>query len=236
MLIVLNSVFALSQRGKYNNRMSKYPIFLDLTGRRVVVIGGGAVALRKTQTLLAAGARLVVIAKKIDDALTSLCTYSKAELIKSTYSKDYLVGAVLAVAATGNRQLNKQIYKDCQELEILCNVVDEPELCDFFVPAVVNRGSLQIAVSTAGHCPAYAGHIRKKLEQILTESHGEFLAELEKIRKKIIETVPELSHRKVLLGKLVDDDSFEYFVQNGIDQWREWAERIIKEYQNQPEK
>jgi len=193
----------------------------------VVVIGAGAVAVRKAQSLLAAGARLVVVAEHIDDMLTALCRGTNAELIRSKYSKDYLVGAVLAIAATGNRQLNKQIYKDCQELEMLCNVVDEPELCDFFVPAIVKRGDLQIAIGTEGHYPAYAGHIRKKLEQTFTDKHGEFLAELETLRKQIMKDVPHAADRKSLLGQLVDDKSFEYFVQNGPAKWRIFADRLI---------
>jgi len=211
----------------YNNSMVKYPIFLELSGRRVVVIGAGAVAARKAQSLLYAGARLVIVADKIDDVLTSLCQGTNAELIKSKYSKDYLTGAVLAIAATGDRQLNRRIYKDCQELEILCNVVDEPQLCDFFVPAVVKRGDLQIAVCTEGHSPAYAGHIRKKLEQTFTDKHGEFLAELKTLRKRIIKDVSDPTDRKALLGQLVDDKSFEYFVQNGPAQWRFFADRLI---------
>ena len=217
----------LFDNGEYNNSMAKYPIFLELSGRRVVVIGGGMVAVRKAQSLLAAGARLVVVAPRIDKMMTALCKSKNAELIKSKYSKEYLAEAVLAIAATNNHQLNKQIYKDCQALEVLCNVVDVPELCDFYVPAVVKRGDLQIAVGTEGNCPAYAGHIRKKLEKIFTEEHGQFLAELQMIRKKIIEEVPEPAARKTVLGLLVDDESFEYFVQNGPDKWRSRTEEII---------
>ena len=212
---------------EYNSCMSKYPIFLELSGRRVVVIGAGAVAARKAQSLLDAGARLVIVADKIDDVLTGLCQGTNAELIKSKYAKDYLTGAALVIAATGDRQLNRQIYKDCQELEILCNVVDEPQLCDFFVPAVVKRGDLQIAICTEGHSPAYAGHIRKKLEQTFTDKHGEFLAELKTLRKRIIKDVSDPTDRKTLLGQLVDDKSFEYFVQNGPAQWRAYADRLI---------
>ena len=217
----------LSVEAWYNSFMAKYPIFLELSGRRVVVVGGGAVAVRKAQALLAAGARLVVVAERIDNMLTVLCRDKNAELIKSKYSKDYLAGAVLTIAATNNHQLNRRIYKDCQELEVLCNVVDEPELCDFFVPAVVRRGDLQIAIGTEGHCPAYAGHIRKKLEEIFTEEHGQFLAELETIRKQIIEGVAEPTERKALLGELADDKSFEYFVENGPAQWRIFAEELV---------
>lgn len=208
--------------------MAKYPIFLELNSRRVVVIGGGAVAVRKAQSLLGAGARLVVVAEHIDKMMMALCRDKKSELIKSKYSKEYLAGAVLAVAATNNHQLNKTIYKDCQELEVLCNVVDEPELCDFFVPAVVKRGDLQIAVGTEGNCPAYAGHIRKTLEKIFTEKHGQFLNELEKVRSQIIKDVPEPAERKTVLGLIVDDESFEYFVQNGREKWHSRIEEIIR--------
>ena len=212
----------------YNSAIAKYPIFLELNGRRVVVIGGGAVAVRKAQALLAAGARLIVVAQRIDNMLTVLSRNKNAELIKSKYSKDYLAEAVLVIAATNNHQLNKQIYKDCQELEVLCNVVDEPELCDFFVPAVVKRGDLQIAIGTEGRCPAYAGHIRKKLEEIFTEEHGQFLAELEELRKRIIKDVAEPADRKSLLGELADDRSFNYFIENGPAQWRTFAEELVK--------
>ena len=208
--------------------MAKYPIFLELTGRRVVLIGAGSVAVRKARSLLAAGARLVIVAERIDDVLTNLCTGTGAELIRSKYSKDYLAGAVLAIAATNNQQLNRRIYEDCQELEILCNVVDQPELCDFYVPAVVIRGDLQIAIGTEGYCPAYAGHLRKKLELTFNDKHGDFLAELERFRKHIIKDVPELAERKALLGELVDDKSFEYFLENGPQAWRERAENMIK--------
>jgi len=207
--------------------MGKYPIFLEMGGRRAVVIGAGAVAVRKAQALLEAGARLVVVAERIDDMLTALCQGTDAKLIKSRYSKDYLTGAVLAVAATNNRRLNTQIYKDCQELEILCNVVDEPQLCDFLVPAVVKRGDLQIAIGTEGHSPAYAGHLRKKLEQIFTEKHGEFLAELQALRERIIKDILDAADRKALLGKLADDKSFEFFVQNGPAEWQAFADNLI---------
>lgn len=216
----------------YNPAMAKYPIFLELGSRRVVVIGGGAVAVRKVQALLAAGARVVVVAERIDDMLTALCRNTDVELIKSKYSKNYLAGALLAIAATNNHPLNKQIYKDCQELEVLCNVVDVPELCDFFVPAVVKRGDLQIAIGTEGRCPAYAGHLRKKLEGIFTEQHGQFLAELEKLRKKIIQEVSNPADRKIILGQLADDESFEYFVENGSAKLHLFADELIDNLQS----
>jgi siroheme synthase-like protein len=208
--------------------MAKYPIFLELGGRRAVLVGGGTVAVRKAEVLLEAGARLVVLALKPNDAITALCAQHGAELIRSKYAKEYITGAVLVVAATDDRKINEQVYHDCQELEILCNVVDDPALCDFFVPAVVKRGHLQIAIGTEGYCPAYAGHLRQKLEALFTDDHGRFLAELEEVRQEIIEAIPTAADRKSLLGKLVDDESFEYFRTHGPAAWRERARAMAR--------
>ncbi len=207
--------------------MAKYPIYLELAGRRVVVVGAGAVAARKAQTLSEAGARVVVIAKDVDETFEKTCSKPNIELVISSYSKDHLAQALLAIAATNDLELNRRIYKDCQELEVLCNVVDQPELCDFFVPAVVKRGPLQIAISTDGNCPAYAGHLRKKLEDQFTDDHGRFVIELESIRKKVVADIPDGTKRKMILGQLAGDKSFEYFLANGSAEWQSYAQQII---------
>jgi len=209
--------------------MAKYPIYLELAGRRVVVIGAGAVAARKAETLSTAGARVIVIAKDASQAFEKTCSKLNIELVISSYSKDYLAEAVLAIAATNDLNLNRRIYKDCQELEVLCNVVDQPDLCDFFVPAVVKRGPLQIAVGTDGNCPAYAGHLRKKLEDQFTEDHGRFVTKLESIRKRIIEDIPDGAKRKAILGQLAGDKSLEYFLTNGPAEWQSYANKIISQ-------
>ena len=208
--------------------MAKYPIFLEMQDRRVVLVGAGTVAFRKAQVLLEAGARLVIVADHVNPAMELLCRENKqAELVKAPYSKEYLTGATLAIAATNNRELNKQIYHDCQNCDVLCNVVDDPELCDFFAPAVLKRGDLQIAISTDGVCPAYAGHIRTKLEEMFTETHAQFLSELECLRVKVIKEMPDTVQRKVLMGKLADDDSFGFFTTNGAEKWRKYADEQI---------
>jgi precorrin-2 dehydrogenase/sirohydrochlorin ferrochelatase len=187
------------------------------------------VATRKCQVLLDTGARLVVVAEHAEDILINLCAQHGAELVRSRYSPEYLSGALLAIAATNRPDLNRRIYQDCQRLEILCNVVDDPALCDFFVPAVVRRGRLQVAVGTDGYCPAYSGHLRRKLEDLFTDKHGEFLAELEQLRARIIKVVPDAAVRKGLLGRLVEDHSFECFCGKGPAAWRQYADGIIKE-------
>ena len=208
--------------------MPKYPIYLDLQKKRVVVIGAGPVALRKVRALCSAGARVVVVADRIDKSFQAECSHPDIKLIISSYSKDYLVGALLVIAATNDAPLNCRIYEDCQTLEILCNVVDEPSLCDFHVPALLSRGPLQIAVGTDGNCPAYAAHTRKKLETLFTDAHGRFVQELEKIRKEILELIPDPSKRKDIIRQLVNDDSFEIFNSKGPEIWHQHIQSLIQ--------
>ena len=207
----------------------KYPVFLNLESKRVVVIGAGPVAARKILGLLEAKARVVVVAEKIDDALKIRCKNTNIEFVEAKYSKDYLVGTTIAFAATNNQKLNEQIYKDCQQLDVLCNVVDSPGLCDFFVPAVVKRDDLQIAICTEGSFPAYAGHLRQKLEDIITPQHGEFVTELEKLRGKVFEQIRDDNKRKTIFGTLAGDEAFEIFKKNGPKALGDWAEKIINE-------
>jgi siroheme synthase-like protein len=211
----------------YNRGMYKYPIFLNLAGRKTVVIGAGSVGARKAQVLTETGARVVVVAPHFDEAFSVIANHPNVEVIQSRYSKEYLAGAVLVIAATNDSELNRQIYADCQELEVLCNVVDVPELCDFFVPAVVQRGPLQIAVSTDGNCPAYAGHVRRKLEDLFTEAHGRFVEDLEVLRRRIIQAVPDANRRKAVMGRLVGDESLEYYIRQGAEAWKARADQWI---------
>jgi len=219
------SILFLCFRGHfgYNESMPKFPIYLDMSGRRAVVIGAGSVAVRKIQALHEAGARVTVVAEYIDSSHSDAIEHANVELILSSYSKDYLVGATLVIAATNNMTLNRQVYHDCQELQILCNVVDQPELCDFYTPAVVKRGDLHIAVGTDGNCPAYAGHVRRKLEDIFTETHGAFVEQLEKVRSQILKQVADPNQRKALLGRLASDESFDIYARKGPQHWAEYA-------------
>ncbi|MCI0499130.1 MAG: bifunctional precorrin-2 dehydrogenase/sirohydrochlorin ferrochelatase [Planctomycetales bacterium] len=209
--------------------MAKYPIYLEMSGRRAVVVGAGAVAVRKVQTLQEAGARVVVVADHIQPSHADALRLSNVELILSPYHKDYLAGATLAIAATNDPALNEQIYHDCQAMEVLCNVVDQPALCDFYTPAVVKRGDLQIAIGTEGNCPAYAGHLRRKLEDLFTETHGRFVEQLETMRQRIFREVTDPDQRKALMGRLASDESFDIFSRKGQNRWTEYAIAQITE-------
>ena len=210
--------------------MAKYPIYLDLKDKKVVVIGAGSVAERKVKSLCTAGAKVLVVARDIDRDFAKSCEEEGVKTISGNYSKEYLKGAVLAIAATNDTSLNKRVYNDCHELSVLCNVVDVPELCDFYVPAVLKRGDLQIAVSTDGSCPAYAAHLRKKLEDIFTEDHARFITELKTAREQIIKRISDHDKRKEILEELVNDGSFERFINEGPEAWQRQLQKLIEQH------
>lgn len=207
--------------------MAKFPIYLELSNRRAVVIGAGAVAARKVRALHDAGARVTVIAEHVNSALEEAFQLPNVELVLASYHKNYLAGATLAIAATNDNILNRQVFHDCQELEVLCNVVDQPELCDFYTPAIVKRGDLQIAIGTDGHCPAYSGHLRRKLEESFTDDHGRFLELLEQTRKRVLGDITDANQRKAVMGRLASDESFHVFQQEGDSVWNDYANDII---------
>ena len=209
--------------------MPKYPIYLELEDTHAVVIGAGSVAARKAKTLVATGANVKVVARTIEPVFKELCEGLPIEIIQGDYSKEHLQDAFLVIAATNDNTLNTQIFQDCQALKTLCNVVDVPPLCNFYVPAVIQRGDLQIAISTNGKCPAYAGHLRRKFQELITEDHGRFLKVLDYARQSVIQQIPP-AKRKGLLSKIADDDSYQYFLDNGDDAWKLMVQKLIEDH------
>lgn len=210
--------------------MPKYPVYLELEGKQAVLIGAGSVAARKAKTLVAAGAGVRVVARNIEPAFQGLCEGLPIEIIQNDYSKEYIQDAFLVIAATNDNALNTQIFQDCQELKTLCNVVDVPPLCNFYVPAMIRRGDLQLAIGTNGKCPAYAAHLRRKFEELITEEHGKFLNMLDDARQFITRQVPA-TKRKELLAKLADDNSYQLFLDNGPNAWKSMAQELIADYE-----
>ncbi len=150
-----------------------YPVDLVVDGRRCVVVGGGSVAARKVEGLVAAGADVVVIAPEVDDQIRGLAV----EVVERTYRGGDLEGAWLAIAATDDREVNRAIRADADLARVWVNAVDDPIACSFTLPAVVRRGPVMVTVSTAGHSPALASWVRGELAAQLGPEVG-LLAEL----------------------------------------------------------
>lgn len=174
-----------------------YPIFIDIEGAEVLVVGGGTVALRKIETLLDHGARVNIITKKLHPDLEALLSKGGIRLLGSTFDPAHLDGMRLVIAATDDKETNRRVSAAARERELPVNAVDQPSDCTFIVPAVVHRGALTIAVSTSGNSPALASKIRRRLEGEFGREYEAYIALLGTIRKHLLrlEATPEENSR-----------------------------------------
>jgi precorrin-2 dehydrogenase / sirohydrochlorin ferrochelatase len=186
---------------------SLFPMFLKLQGKRVLVVGAGKVGEPKIAALLEAGARIRVVALEASPAVREWAHAGKIELDLRPFSPDDLSGIFLAVVATSSRSLNERIYGQAQQHGVLCNVVDVPDLCDFFYPSVVRRGDLQIAISTSGQSPSLAQRIRHQLEQQFGPGYADWVAELGETRRLILASNLDRERKLDLLHSLVSREA-----------------------------
>ena len=188
---------------------SLFPMFMKLEGRQCLVVGAGKVGEPKITGLLDTGAHIRVVALDASPAVREWASGGKIELELRAFSPDDLDGAFLVIAATASRSLNERIYYEAQRRGVLCNVVDVPDLCDFFYPAVVRRGDLQIAVSTAGQSPFLAQRIRQQLEQQFGPGYAAWVAELGETRKLILASDLDRERKLDLLHSLASREAVE---------------------------
>jgi precorrin-2 dehydrogenase / sirohydrochlorin ferrochelatase len=182
--------------------MILFPMFLKLAGRKCIVVGAGAIAESKINSLLNAEAEVTVVAPVINIAVRQLASLGCVALIEREFLSEDLSEAFLVIAATSNRGVNRGVYEEAQRRRVLCNAVDDPEYCDFYFPAVVQRGALQIAISTAGESPALAQRLRAEIEEQLDAATGDWLARLGKARREVLATIPAGEERRQLLHRL----------------------------------
>ena len=140
-----------------------YPINLDVRNRDCLVVGGGAVGARKVGTLLECGARVTVISPETVPEIDRLFNAGKIDLKRRGFSPSDLAGQFLVIGATDDVTLNRQISAEAEKRQMLCNIADFPEGCNFILPAIVRRGDLLIAISTSGNSPAFARTLRKQI-------------------------------------------------------------------------
>jgi precorrin-2 dehydrogenase/sirohydrochlorin ferrochelatase len=184
-------------------------MFMKLAGRQCLVVGAGKVGEPKIAGLLETGALIRVVSLEASVAVREWARDGKIELALRAFSPDDLDGAFLAVVATNSRTLNERVYHEAQRRRVLCNVVDVPDLCDFFYPAVVRRGDLQIAVSTAGQSPSLAQKIRQQLEKQYGPAYAEWVAELGEVRKLILASDLDKERKLDLLHSLASREALE---------------------------
>ncbi len=188
---------------------SLFPMFLKLEGRQCLVVGAGRIGEPKIGSLLETGARIRVVSLSASPIVREWARAGKIELELRAFLAEDLDGAFLAVVATNSRSLNERVYHEAQRRGVLCNVVDVPDLCNFFYPAVVHRGDLQIAVSTAGQSPSLAQKIRRQLEKQFGPGYAAWVAELGETRRLILASDLDKERKLELLHTLASREALE---------------------------
>jgi len=188
---------------------SLFPMFMKLEGRQILVVGAGKVGEPKIQGLVDTGARIRVVALEASAMVREWARAGNVELELRAFVPGDLDGVFLAVVATSSRSVNDRVYREAQRRGVLCNVVDVPDLCDFYYPSIVRRGDLQIAVSTAGQSPSLAQKIRQQLEKQFGPGYAAWVAELGEARKLILASDLEKERKLDLLHSLASREAFE---------------------------
>ncbi len=184
--------------------MRYLPINLDVRDRQVVVVGGGAVASRKCSALLAAGARVAVIAPGLDRSLGEMCTDGRLRHVAREFVPGDLAGAFLVFAATDSPAVNRAVAEEAESRAILADIADAPDSGSFTLPAVMRRGELLIAVSTGGNSPALARLIRAQLETLYGPEYGAALELLGSLREKLLTEKGNSAYNKEIFNDLAE--------------------------------
>jgi precorrin-2 dehydrogenase / sirohydrochlorin ferrochelatase len=186
-----------------------FPVFLKLDGKPCLVVGGGPIAEGKIAGLLRSGARVTVVSPELNEALARHADSNALAWKQRTFEPADLDGVFLAVAATSSFAANALVYYEADRRGILCNAVDQPQQCHFYYPAVVDRGPLQIAISTAGLSPSLAQRLRGDLELEFGPEYQRWVEWLGRVRSALMRQGADFESRRRILGRLASREVFD---------------------------
>jgi precorrin-2 dehydrogenase / sirohydrochlorin ferrochelatase len=181
-----------------------YPMFVNLEGKRCLVVGGGDIATHKVQGLLESGAAVVVVSPTLTESLVDLVQQAIIQYKPRPFQADDVLDCTLVIGATDQPEVNAAVCEAARGQGILVNIVDTPAACDFIAPAVVRRGPLQIAISTGGNSPTLAKRIRMQIESCYGMEYAEFLRSLGRRREQVRRLITDAALRKAYYEHLVD--------------------------------
>lgn len=165
--------------------MAYFPLFVDLKGKKILVVGGGAVALRKIKSLLPFSPVLIVVAPKINDEIKALEEKDKVQIFQRIFKDEDLSGCFCALVATDNPEVQQRVYQLCEERGVFCNCADSPKECHFVFPSLIVRGDLSIGFSTAGKAPVLSARLRREIERVLPPGLEALIEKLYRLRESL---------------------------------------------------
>lgn len=210
--------------------MSKYyPIMLDIKNKKCTVVGGGKVAERKVKALIKYDAKVVVISPNVTSKIQEFYEEGKVKLIRREYEEGDLSSSFLVYAATNDDEINQLCRRESKEKGIILNVVDNPDICDFVVPANINRGDLSLSISTNGKSPMLSRKIREDLEKIYSKEYSEYVKILGEIRDEVKKEVKDIHERRKIFLKLVYSKGIDRYIRGEITDLKKELYTILEE-------
>jgi precorrin-2 dehydrogenase len=197
-----------------------YPLFLDITDRKCVVVGGGDVAERKAERLLDFGARVDIVGKTLTPGLETMKREGKINHIEADYHNAFIDDALLVIGATDREDVNAEISRDGKEKGILVNIVDDPDKCDFVLPSLLKQGDLLIAISTGGKSPALAKKLREEMEQLFGTEYQTLLDVMGQLREKLVVEGRSPDENRRLFESVVHSDILKHIRDKSWDKVR----------------
>jgi len=215
--------------------MRYYPIYLDLKGREALVVGGGAIAEGKALQLVEAGARVTVVSPELTEALRAAVERGEIRRRNGFFVEEDLNGVALVISATDDRKVNEAVANAAAERGLLCNVVDQPDLCNFITPALVTRGELQISVSTGGGSPTLTQRVKREIAALIGEEYGELLEIAAEMRAEAKDRVADFERRKNALRAFVESEAIELIRAGRREEARRMARQFLQDVEREKE-
>ncbi|MGH9855149.1 MAG: precorrin-2 dehydrogenase/sirohydrochlorin ferrochelatase family protein [Blastocatellia bacterium] len=213
--------------------MRYYPIYLDLKGREALVVGGGAIAEGKALQLVEAGARVTVVSPALTEALRAAVERGEIRRRNGSFVEEDLNGVVLVISATDDRRVNETVANAAVARGLLCNVVDQPDLCNFITPALVTRGNLQISVSTGGGSPTLTQRVKREVAALIGEEYGALLEIAAEMRGEAKDRIADFERRKNVLRAFVESEAVDLIRAGRREDARALARRFLQDVERE---
>ena len=209
--------------------MKYYPINLDINNKKCLVVGGGNIGLRKVNTLLQCGAIVTLVSPQLHEELKDLGLENKIKVLNRAYLSTDLDDKFLVICATDDEEINEKVASDARGHNILCNIADRPKLCNFILPAIVQRGDLVLTISTSGKSPAFAKKLKEQFEKEFGDEYNIFLKIMGEIRKLVLSKQQDYEKNREIFEKIIDSDLVEMIKYQRFDKADQLLQRIVGE-------
>jgi len=212
--------------------MRYYPIYLDLKALDALVVGGGAIAEGKASQLVESGARVTVVSPDLTEQLRRSIEKEEINYRNGLFAEEDLNGVFLVISATNDRKVNEAVARAAARRGLLCNVVDQPDLCNFITPALVTRGDLQISVSTGGGSPTLTQRVKREVAALIGEEYGALLALAAEMRAESKNRIADFERRKNVLRAFVESEAIDLIRAGKLEE----AQAVAREFLRNAEK